>query len=120
TARTYVDVKAFSALKQTGVPPAVLTVSVVQGPGGLVMFGGPIPSDDNGNHYELKTVDGYPCAIAWSEPVDQSTGQPTGQKATAANYQVECRGESNGLAYDVLANGIMPDEAVEHLKELMG
>ena len=117
--RTYVDVEAFAALKTTGVAPAVMTVSVVEGSAGLVMFGGPIPTDQNGSHYELKTIDGYPCAVAWNEPVDQTTGQPTGEKATAANYQVECRGERNGLAYDVLANGVKPDEVATYLTDVM-
>lgn len=115
--RSYIDAKAMGQIAQTQVRPAQFAVTVVPGDAGLVIPSGPFEAAQQGAHYELKVIDGFRCSMIWSEAVDPTTGAPTGEEPTAANYQqVECRAERDGLTYDLFGNGLTPDEVVHYLE----
>lgn len=112
--RAYLDLPDGGSLGQTA--PAQLAVTVVPGEPGLLNPSGPFSVDESGAHYELEEIDGHRCAVIWNDPADPTTGVPTGQEPTAANYRVQCRTEDAGLTYDVFSTGLTPDEAVDYLE----
>lgn len=113
--RSYLDIPA--TLDPTAqVRPAQLAVTVVPGDAGLVIPSGPFQIDQQGTHYELKQIDGHRCSVIWAEAVDPTTGAPSGEEPTGANYQVECRAERGGLTYDAYSTGLTPDETVHYLE----
>lgn len=112
--RSYLDVPATLATDQQ-TRPAQFAVTVVAGDAGLVIPSGPFQIDQQGTHYELKKIDGHNCSMIWSDPVDPTTGAPTGAEVTGASYQVECRAERDGLTYDLYSSGLTPDEATHYL-----
>lgn len=114
TVRAYVDVQVMADLERT-VAPAQMSVTVVPGDTGLVIPSGPFTVDQSGSHYELREINGHRCAVAWQDPVDPTTGQPTGGEVPASNYQAECRASRDGLSYDVYATGLDPEELAGYL-----
>ncbi len=114
--RGYLDVPDAGS-QQTAAP--TLAVTVVPGSPGLLNPQGPFAIDQNGGHYELKEVQGKRCAMTWNEQVDPTTGVPTGQPPTGADYSVQCRTESKGLTYDITSNGLTPDEVVGYLDKVV-
>ncbi|KRB80240.1 hypothetical protein ASE01_01745 [Nocardioides sp. Root190] len=112
--RSYLDVPATTATDQQ-TRPAQFAVTVVAGDAGLVIPSGPFQIDQQGTHYELKEIGGHNCSLIWSDPVDPTTGAPTGAEPTGASYQVECRAERDGLTYDLYSSGLTPDEATYYL-----
>ncbi|WGY02662.1 hypothetical protein QI633_02630 [Nocardioides sp. QY071] len=115
--RAYIDVPAASSSSQS--IPAQIAVTVVPGNAGLVNPSGPFVVDESGSHYTLEVIDGSHCAIAWNEPVDQTTGTPTDQKPTGADYRVQCRKEVDGLTYDLYTNGLTPDEVASYVDKVL-
>ena len=116
--RSYLDVPAANT-QQQGARPAQIAVTVVKGDPGLVIPSGPFPIEQQGTHYELKKINGHQCSVIWGDPYDPNTGLPTGEEATAANYQVECRTGRDGLAYDLYSSGLLPEEAVSYLEKVL-
>jgi hypothetical protein len=114
TLRSYLDVPATTAAEPQG-RPAQFAVTVVEGDAGLVIPSGPFQIDQQGTHYELKEMAGHTCSVIWSDPIDPTTGVPTGAEPTGASYQVECRAERDGLTYDLYSSGLTPDEATHYL-----
>lgn len=114
-ARSYIDAKALAGAAQSQARPAQFAVTVVPGDAGLVIPSGPFPIEQSGTHYELKELDGRRCSLIWSEPLDPTTGAPTGAEPDGSNYQVECRAERDGLTYDLYSSGLKPEEAVQYL-----
>ncbi|MBM7518213.1 hypothetical protein [Nocardioides nitrophenolicus] len=117
--RAYIDVPQATSAAQS--VPAQIAVTVVPGEAGLVNPSGPFVVDDtdSGTHYALEDIDGSHCAIAWSDPVDQTTGAPTGEKPTGADYRVQCRKAVNGLTYDLFTNGLTPDEVASYVDKVL-
>lgn len=116
--RAYVDAKAAGSANATSAP-AQVAVTIVPGTTGLVSPSGPFSIDTQGSHYSLKEIKGYRCAVAYQEPYDRTTGQPTGGEVPASNYQVECRTERGGLSYDAYASGLTPDETAAYLTKVL-
>ena len=114
-ARSYIDAKALASAAQTQTRPAQFAVTVVPGDAGLVIPSGPFPIEQSGTHYELQQLGGHRCSLIWSESLDPTTGAPTGEEPTGANYQVECRAERDGITYDLYSSGLLPEEAVRYL-----
>lgn len=113
--RAYIDVPDPGSQSM----PAQIAVTVVPGDTGLVNPSGPFPVDESGAHYDLEVVDGYRCAVAWSEPADPSTGMPTGGEPTGADYRVQCRTERDGLTYDLYTNGLTPEEVASYVDRVL-
>lgn len=111
--RAYLDVP--SATNPTGATPAQIAVTVVPGSPGLLNSSGPFQVDETGAHYTLEQIDGNRCAVAWNDPVDPTTGAPTGQAPTGADYRVQCRTERDGLTYDLYTTGLTPDEVAHYV-----
>lgn len=104
--RYYVDLEG---VEQAAVTGALGRFSLTVVPGEddvLPIFGGPYESET----YEMRTIDGHRCAVAWNPPAD-------GSEPTALDYQVECRQAVDGLVYDILAQSIAPDEVAALLTE---
>ncbi|GAA1509923.1 hypothetical protein [Nocardioides humi] len=117
--RAYVDAKVMGQSDAQSAP-AQLAVTVTPGGAGLVIPSGPFAIDQQGgSHYELREIGGHRCAVAWQESVDPTTGLPTGEEVPAANYQAECRAESDGLSYDVYATGLAPDEVASYVDRVL-
>ncbi len=112
-------VRAYLDVPDAGTPaqaaPAQIAVTVVPGDAGLLTPRGPFAIDSPGLRYELEEIDGHRCAVAVRETADPMTGQPTGEEPTAANYEVTCRAERDGLAYELSSAGLLPEEAVTYL-----
>lgn len=117
--RTYLDVRAAVAAQQTGQAPAQFIVTVVPGEAGLLTPRGPLAIDNPGFHYELEQIDGHRCATILRDPVDPMTGQPTGAEPTAADYEVTCRAERDGVAYELASSGLAPEEAGSYFDRLL-
>lgn len=120
--RYYRDIEASLAAAndptgRTGV--AEIVVTVVPGQAGPVLPQGPFENNQNGTHYELKKLGGNPCAVQWVESVDPTTGAPTGEEPTGANYQIECHAQGDGVTFDVVSSGLDPDEYVRYLDLLL-
>ena len=113
--RAYIDVKAMAQATAQSAP-AQVAVTVTGGSPGLVIPSGPFEINQNGgSHYELRSVGGHRCAVAWNQPTDPTTGMPAPGEVPPANYQTECRAERDGLTFDVYATGLSPDEAATYL-----
>ncbi|GAA3524670.1 hypothetical protein [Nocardioides daeguensis] len=115
--RAYIDVPAASGATQTA--PAQIAVTIIPGDAGLVNPSGPFVVDESGTHYTLEVIDGSHCAVAWNDPIDQTTGAPTGQKPIGADYRVQCRKEVDGLTYDLYTNGLTPDEVASYVDKVL-
>lgn len=116
-ARSYIDLPEPGSTQQS--TPAQLAVTIVPGPAGLLNPSGPFSVDQSGAHYQLQDVQGKRCAVIWKEAADPTTGMPTGQPPTAADYNVQCRTESKGLTYDIFSTGLTPDEVVGYLDKVV-
>ncbi|MBM0124349.1 hypothetical protein [Pimelobacter simplex] len=117
--RAYVDVPDPSSSAQS--VPAQIAVTVIPGSSGLVNPSGPFLIDEpqSGTHYSLEEIDGSHCAVAWNDPYDQTTGMPTGEEPTGADYRVQCRKEVDGLSYDLYTNGLTPDEVATYVDKVL-
>lgn len=116
--RSYLDLPATVAANAT-TRPATLAVTVVPGDAGLVIPNGPFQIDQSGTHYDLKKIGGYRCSVTWSETIDPTTGIPTGEEPTGANYQVDCRTDRDGVTYDIYGTGLTPEETVHYLDVIL-
>jgi hypothetical protein len=115
TVRTYLDVSAIPAARQGGPTPGQLAVTVVKAAPGLVIPSGPVQVDMQGQHYQLKKIDGFDCAVTYADaqPASQtSAAQPT------TYLQTDCRAPKGELTYDVFGSNIAPDDVVALLKSL--
>lgn len=99
--------------------PAQIAVTVVPGDAGLLTPRGPFAIENAALLYELEEIDGHRCAVTVRATVDQMTGQPTGQEPTAADHDVTCRAERDGLAYELSSSGLLPEEAVAYLDKTL-
>lgn len=117
TVRLYIDGSVLATQGQQR--PAQMSVSVVPGDAGLVIPNGPFPISQGGSRYELQEIDGHRCGVSWQEPTDPTTGQPTGGEVPASNYEAECRAQRDGLAYDVYASGLSPEEVAGYLDKVL-
>lgn len=115
--RAYLDVPDPGSQPQSA--PAQIAVTIVPGEPGLLNPSGPFSLDQTGAHYQLQDVQGKRCAVVWKESVDPTTGMPTGQAPTGADYNVQCRTASKGLTYDIFSSGLTPDEVVGYLDQLV-
>ncbi|TNM36314.1 hypothetical protein FHP29_19320 [Nocardioides albidus] len=113
--RSYMDVPEPGAQSA----PAQIQVTIVPGPEGLVNPNGSFVVDEPGGHLDLREIDGSRCAVAWNDPVDQSTGVPTGQSPTADDYRVQCRKERAGLTYDLYTSGLKPEEVASYVDKVV-
>ncbi len=98
---------------------AEIIVTVVPGPAGPVLPQGPFENNQNGAHYELRKLGGHPCAVQWVDSVDPTTGVPTGEEPTGANYQIACHVQADGVTFDVVSNGLDPEEYVHYVDVLL-
>ncbi|MDQ6524669.1 hypothetical protein RB608_13705 [Nocardioides sp. LHD-245] len=117
--RAYVDAQVMGQADAQAAP-AQIAVTISAGGAGLVIPSGPFKIDQQGgSHYELRSIDGHRCAVAWQESADPTTGVPTGGEVPAASYQAECRAERDGLSYDVYATGLAPEEVASYVDRVL-
>ena len=90
-------------------------LTVVAGDPGLVMPNGPFPIRNSRAHYVLKELGGYNCSLTSSDAVDKND-VAKGGVADPDPYQVDCRTEREGLAFDLYSTGMSPEQAVECLR----
>ena len=114
--RSYIDVSQLSTGQPLQSAPPQLSVAVVKGEAGLVMFSGPLQNDQDGQHYHLEKVDGYQCADIYTDP--QPATQTTPASGTR-HLETECRGSANGLAYDVFASGLYAKTTAGYLHRVI-
>lgn len=117
--RSYADLSQVSA---ENPQPAIMALTVVPGEAGLVLPQGPFGTAEDAavvQHYELREVGGHRCAVQWTDPYDPTTGAPTGEEAPVANYQVQCRTTVDGLSFDIVTSGVLPDDAAALLDQVV-
>lgn len=113
TVRSYIDSDGpASGSSRT----AQLAVTVVKGESGLVIPNGPFQFTQDGQHYVLQSVDGYQCAVLYTDPQAATATTP----ATGTTYlQSECRGDANGMAYDVFGSGLSAQDVAGYLHRVI-
>ncbi|MBS4752805.1 hypothetical protein KG112_08305 [Nocardioides sp. zg-ZUI104] len=114
TVRSYLDVAAARDVSRVA-PAAQFAVTVVPGDAGLVIPQGPFEFEQPDRGMQLSEIGGHRCATLWTRHLDPVTGQQTDGEPTAEDYQVECRAERDGLAYDISASGLTPEETARYL-----
>ena len=105
--RYYIDAEDAANVQTTGGFGRFSIVVIPAEDAALPMFGGPYESDA----YELRTIDGHRCSIAWQPSAD-------GAEPDAYAYQVQCRTVVDGLLYDIYSSSIAPDDVAALLTEV--
>lgn len=112
--RSYLDSSGIQQA-QAGGRLGQLAVTVVKTSPGLVIPSGPLQVDMQGQHYEMKKIDDYVCAITYAD------GQPATSSTTATGttyLQTECRAPKGEFTYDVFGSNVSPDDVAAFLKSL--